>query len=214
MTFNSVSLIMSTFVMNIKKRGDEKQCPDVPHWVLWLCHVVIGRIVMTKYAWEESTNYYVEDMPVDQTTCSTERQGAQSSLPHMTPASNDKETEDASCTTELLPFHGSEPCSSQNPYYDFSGEKNKAATISAAPQRQIRVVQRSLSRASSAFDKNSDARFSVSSMCFHSLQMKRQWFYVAEVVDKFSFLIYLISMTISVTMILIVIPIYGQEKMD
>ena len=43
MTFNCVSLIMATIVMNIKKRGDEKQCPDVPTWMLWITHKILSK---------------------------------------------------------------------------------------------------------------------------------------------------------------------------
>ena len=46
MTFNCISLIMATIVMNIKKRGDEKQCPDVPAWMLWVCHNILSKYVL------------------------------------------------------------------------------------------------------------------------------------------------------------------------
>ena len=51
MTFNCISLIMATIVMNIKKRGDEKQCPDVPAWMLWVCHNILSKYVLCVCVW-------------------------------------------------------------------------------------------------------------------------------------------------------------------
>lgn len=41
--------------------------------------------------------------------------------------------------------------------------------------------------------------------------MKRQWFFVAEVTDKFAFLIYLVTMSFTIFMILYVVPVYMRN---
>lgn len=42
--------------------------------------------------------------------------------------------------------------------------------------------------------------------------MKRQWFFVAEVVDKFAFLIYLVTMSFTILMILYIVPVYMRDR--
>ena len=41
--------------------------------------------------------------------------------------------------------------------------------------------------------------------------MKRQWFFVAEVADKFAFLIYLVTMSFTIFMILYIIPVHMRR---
>ena len=41
--------------------------------------------------------------------------------------------------------------------------------------------------------------------------MKGQWFFVAEVTDKFAFLIYLVTMSFTIFMILYVVPVYMRN---
>ncbi|XP_064621048.1 neuronal acetylcholine receptor subunit alpha-10-like [Lineus longissimus] len=49
MTMNSVSLIMATCIMNLKKRGERKRPPQVPRKVLDICKKVLGKITCTKF---------------------------------------------------------------------------------------------------------------------------------------------------------------------
>lgn len=51
MTFNCISLITATIVMNIKKRGNTRHIPDVPPWVLRFCEKTLAKIVCTKMSY-------------------------------------------------------------------------------------------------------------------------------------------------------------------
>lgn len=58
--------------------------------------------------------------------------------------------------------------------------------------------------------RNTEGQEVVSSKerMFH---MKRQWFFVAEVSDKFAFLIYLVTMAFTIIMILYVVPVHMRN---
>ena len=44
MTLNSISLVFATLVINIKKKGDRKPCPNVPHLVMALCKNYLAKV--------------------------------------------------------------------------------------------------------------------------------------------------------------------------
>lgn len=48
MTLNSISLLFATLVINIKKKGERKPCPEVPPLILTFCKVVLARITCTR----------------------------------------------------------------------------------------------------------------------------------------------------------------------
>ncbi|XP_046583763.1 neuronal acetylcholine receptor subunit alpha-5-like [Haliotis rubra] len=199
MTFNCVSLIMATLVMNIKKRGEDKQSPAIPKWLFWLCRVVLSKIVLTKYAWEQPASCdQFEFQPDPSSKIEVTLNGGQPSENILQPADEtDQSPDEATCTTELLP---SRPTNEL--LFPRSRSDRKICTdghIEAMNRGAIGEVGRT---------RKPDGRFSVTSVQYHSIQIKRQWFFVAEVVDKFLFLIYLISMTISIGMILVIIPSY------
>ena len=47
MTLNSISLLFATLVINIKKKGERKPCPEVPRVLLLLCKKFLAKITCT-----------------------------------------------------------------------------------------------------------------------------------------------------------------------
>lgn len=169
MTFNCISLIMATIIMNIKKRGDEKQVPDVPSWILWLCHNVLSKIVCTRYLWKDNIpmpSYNNNNNDMDDTMTSQDIQSmANSDVGNMSPSNH------------LL--------------------------LSAWSHATARLWRRNYKAGHQHVTEDKSQE--------HMFHMKRQWFFVAEVADKFAFLIYLVTMAFTILMILYVIPVYMRN---
>lgn len=68
MTFNCVSLIMATVVMNIKRRGDLTQCPQVPRWLFVLCDRALGPLVCTLWKKVDFIPLTVMEQVIEQET--------------------------------------------------------------------------------------------------------------------------------------------------
>ncbi|KAK7116431.1 neuronal acetylcholine receptor subunit alpha-10-like [Littorina saxatilis] len=175
MTFNCISLIMATIVMNIKKRGDEKQCPDVPTWMLWLCHNVLSKIVCTRYLWRD-------DIPQPSNNKEDAVYG------HVMGRDANVITDDTATSEFLTPMTSS--------------------ATSHLRQRRGQKPRATDEGEGEASEGEEDMIVSPAERMFH---MKRQWFFVAEVADKFAFLIYLISMAFTIFMILYVVPVHMRN---
>lgn len=64
MSLNSISLIMATFIMNIKRRSLEDPTPKVPPLLLWICEDYLSKIVCTNMSqWKRiaDTPKYIEE---------------------------------------------------------------------------------------------------------------------------------------------------------
>ena len=48
MTLNAMSLLFATLVINIKKKGDREFCPEVPHYLMFICKRFLARVTCTK----------------------------------------------------------------------------------------------------------------------------------------------------------------------
>lgn len=274
MTFNCVSLIMATIVMNIKKRGDDNPPPVVPAWFFCLCHNVFGRVVCTRYLWKDQIPYPVEVNENDKNESSILNksfvsQGAAVSSNHSNTTENSSAKPSSKLEKKNIYSPGQEnQCSvhanSNKCRNEFSDEINTTiesaqsfnTTAEEHPESTGRApLPDSLSQtlpsgnnccsrqqtcfsrrgqdrrtgktdnAHSQFDTcgsyqkdlvQSDNR-ELSSMnnpdsdISKNYLMKRRWFYVAEVVDKFLFIVYLMLLTFSIFTILFLIPVYFRK---
>ncbi|KAK6179138.1 hypothetical protein SNE40_011560 [Patella caerulea] len=197
MTFNCVSLIMATLVMNIKKRGEEEKCPDVPKWLLWLCHVVLSKIALTKFIWQDTCPGVDEKdgdvIEPDSKSCIQNHH-----FKNQEPISNADSDKSRNLDNEVAVI---------NDYTSTNTSRFKVRNrkfVSPSERNDV-ICEPMLQNTNFQHDNE------VKSAYDHALFMRRQWFFVAEVVDKFSFLIYLISMSFSILMVLFVIPFYFSD---
>ena len=58
MTLNSISLLFSTLIINIKKKGERNPCPEVPRILMKLCQNFLAKVTCTTLV----THYDVYDM--------------------------------------------------------------------------------------------------------------------------------------------------------
>ena len=56
-TLNSISLIMATFVMNLKNRSNYQPCPEVPHFLWNFSKDFLGRVTCTSFSHEIEASY-------------------------------------------------------------------------------------------------------------------------------------------------------------
>lgn len=259
MTFNCVSLIMATIVMNIKKRGDDSPCPTVPSWLLWLCHNIFGSVVCTKYLWKDEipfpggekqavefqNKYHTVSSPP---TASSEncthghhtskqkgKQGERGMFPsdHVSACSlggeynRDLENNDESDAQmrNLTSSCALKPAGQVRQVNPPAGNKLHASRNTPQSQRE-KDTQMRLRKPRSNPSHNAESsqrefhgtgsvgQLSISKVggnASKSYLMKRRWFYVAEVVDKFLFLVYLVLLTFSIFTVLFLIPVYFRN---
>ncbi|XP_055864305.1 neuronal acetylcholine receptor subunit beta-3-like isoform X1 [Biomphalaria glabrata] len=255
MTFNCVSLIMATIVMNIKKRGDECPCPNVPSWLFGVCHHVIGRIVCTSYFGSEpiglpalqldyhkrkttnsqsrnsvgnkcassrvgsaqrrdsigqetiETEQSVADSKSVQRNAKRQAAGEASKVKHVT-ISDVTVTPRASFEHQQAPRVCYDPHKTPRPQSEGEIEMRlrKNRTSVTGSKIDVSVTPRLSSEVSDPGIGHSGSRSTD-----EVYMMKRRWFYVAEVVDKFLFLVYLVLLTTSIFTVLFLIPVYFRN---
>ncbi|KAK7463967.1 hypothetical protein BaRGS_00038049 [Batillaria attramentaria] len=206
MTFNCISLIMATIVMNIKKRGDEKHCPDVPSWLLWICHHVLSRVVCTRYLWKDDIL-----------------------IPEKSDDADDNDTDNLehncidSVYRQAFNRNYSAVSTSDVMYYPVTSGTSSSQQLlpsNTPPGDLSSTVRRRRKRAGLrtrgtvegiVHPREATADDRVTAPGERMFHMKRQWFFVAEVVDKFAFLIYLVTMSVTIFMILYVVPVYMRH---
>ncbi|KAH9495404.1 Neuronal acetylcholine receptor subunit alpha-2 [Bulinus truncatus] len=234
MTFNCVSLIMATIVMNIKKRGDDCPCPNVPAWLFAVCHHFIGKVVCTTYFGSEPVvlpalpNYGEPGKDKKTKSCPTGSHEGQSS-----PGAGDADSQQACAgdenarrgkmkdnrsgkcknvtisddsTTHTPPRHCYDPHKTPHPHSEGEIEMRlrKSKTSDTSAKEVSSDTSRNSSRETSDGLNNAMTTDNV-------YMMKRRWFYVAEVVDKFLFLVYLVLLTTSIFTVLFLIPVYFRN---
>lgn len=283
MTFNCVSLIMATIVMNIKKLGDDSPCPVVPRWLFALCHHVLGRVVCTPYVWTgdsrcsspsagsskppglaqrgaEGAREVKSRMPapvkspdretksrsnpevsgVDRTTrCGSEGRGVdqqassirtqcqgrkdkQNSVPQAVAGTGgdtntrrrtndvvEEKIEKPRCEAESDPDEPN-PCSETG---DGMRRRRQAGptgqnppTVDVADQTRFWPLYDSAGQETHPHLERDEQAAEA------GFFMKRRWFYVAEVVDKFLFVVYLVLLTCSIFTVLFLIPVYFRKE--
>lgn len=186
-TLNSVSLIMATLVMNIKKRADRRPCGKVPPWLLWLSERVLRKFTITRLSdWQHAI-----------TSCD---EPSSSASPEPQESPSDSISQESDIENAL-----------------------KLETIGPSDDHRLQKdhpIQRSLLRTRSY--KISCIRDKKDFVCLNDTlsvsnrHLRYEWMFVAEVVDKFSFFVYVVVMSVTVMTTLILVPsftwIEGQGR--
>ncbi|CAL1526681.1 unnamed protein product [Lymnaea stagnalis] len=261
MTFNCVSLIMATIVMNIKKRGDDSPCPDVPVWLFSLCHYVFGRVVCTPYMGTDHLQFL--SSPQDPNKNKEQSNAKKVTSNEMTQAigestsrlnKDEKNTHLNSTPPFLSPTLSPAIATTQENHMMVNDAKKKGikrspgegtdqpdldprASLSTTDgvhcydphktprlksegETEMRLRKAKLQAGPSKGDNSASPGSTVTTQSAGPLikssidrvyLMKRRWFYVAEVVDKFLFLVYLVLLTTSIFTVLFLIPVYFRN---
>ncbi len=175
MTLNAISLVFATLVINIKKKGDRKRCPQVPGALLTLCKHVLSKVTCTSFlSFYEFYGYCPDDR------ASADAARANSLIPtddRVRPAQMSRNGSDVTNIRKRLPDPHDRP-SAASCVGDESQNQKKMSPVTLPPSPR-------------------DLRY--------------EWFFVAEVVDKSLFLIFLLAMILTITMSLVVVPWLHQN---
>ncbi|GFO36506.1 neuronal acetylcholine receptor subunit alpha-10 [Plakobranchus ocellatus] len=274
MTFNCVSLIMATIVMNIKKLGDDNPCPDVPRWLFALCQHVLGRAVCTPYLWTGDASPAINgnrittrgienksEAPLARSTSDTGQNSAAiaaaassaeggtrvklqgKELKKCTDGSRNLDKHCFKVKKDQTPASGKMAEHVENLRYPeevIHGFKSGDLSSDTADEiqdpkglsekefgvrqrRQPKSIER-IPAVNTSGDKNFWPLYDQSAddpnletnraqqNTTRGFLMKRRWFYVAEVVDKFLFVVYLVLLTCSIFTVLFLIPVYFRNE--
>ncbi|XP_059171418.1 neuronal acetylcholine receptor subunit beta-3-like [Physella acuta] len=253
MTFNCVSLIMATIVMNIKKRGDDSTCPDVPTWLFALCHCAFGKVVCTSYFGDDQiscplathSNGQPKNTGLPKSTELPKNTALDASNSGTSLNSKESDTQHANNKTKTV----HENSKSSNLVFTNQNNSSKTAKppqktsdagltdslkrrLSSLPEQRcydphktphpqsesesemkLRKSTSETSRGDQS-DQNPSAQPTLQTdedNIGNVYIRKRRWFYVAEVVDKFLFLVYLVLLTTSIFTVLYLIPRYFRR---
>ncbi|XP_061168797.1 neuronal acetylcholine receptor subunit beta-3-like [Saccostrea echinata] len=205
MTLNCISLIMATLVMSIKRRSTLKPVPKVPPIMLWVCKQILGKITCTP---PESRfhryNLCDDDEEPVETIDSTASWASLDYLLHE--FEEDMDEEDA------LSIHLS-------PNIDNKDMSHNGVVASALSYRRTLKNRQSYRRAIqsentpnktlSTSQNNVNNRSTpkpISKVSSDCSVRKQQWCYVAETVDKASFIVYFASMFVTILTVLVFVP--------
>ncbi|XP_074651645.1 neuronal acetylcholine receptor subunit alpha-5-like [Tubulanus polymorphus] len=264
-TLNSISLVMATIIMNIKKRSDKNPCPPVPIFVMRFCECVLGRITCTPYK-KRAIGPCVDKAksPTDGGRVSGE------SLPSLATANDARENpskkrtaagrsptptswESESLVSYEVKYSAlnqsllhqtdqverlSEYCYANSTETDIvqpvlplrqkpnGNTASNSPVISSSPTLRRRAPSPSYTsncpNNTSCFQTTAstmqDSYPSPNSQLFATKaevrELRYQWFYVADVVDKGLFILYLILTVVSILTILVILPYLNQPPKE
>eukprot|EP00105_Crassostrea_gigas_P015880 XP_011433049.1 PREDICTED: neuronal acetylcholine receptor subunit beta-3 [Crassostrea gigas] len=197
MTLNCISLIMATLVMGIKKRSTLKPVPQVPPLMLKACKQLLAKITCTPPESRfHAYNLCQEEDDKDKPFTATE---SWDSLDHLLHEFDDVADDEDVSSAHLLPCAVSDDIS------------QSSILASALSYRRTLKNRRSYRRAihgenqqsSATSPPQTDPKAPVSP---ETLVRKQEWCFVAETVDKASFIVYLASMFITILTVLVIVP--------
>lgn len=189
MTLNAISLVCATVVINVKKKGDLKYCPDVPDPVMNFCRNVLGRLMCTRFISYHKYYGYCE-----QTIDSSQMPAADKSI--TCEESTNSQTKVFKSTISELTTRSSNCTNGE----ELGSYVNSQAAFDA--ERRVKYGH-------AEFLKNPEKRTSDAGGKEEAQtprDPRHQWYFVAEVLDKTLFFIFLLTMLTTVFVSLVVIP--------
>ena len=200
MTLNCISLIMATLVMSIKKRSTLKPVPQVPPLMLQICKRYLGKITCTP---SESRfhgyNLCHEEEDNKEPMNTTESWNSLDQLLHE--FDDNIDDEDVS-SVHLLPSAADEDVS-QPGIVASAVSYRRTLKNRRSYRRAIHCENQPKSATSRSQSSPTNPKETVSP---ESLVRRQEWCYVAETVDKASFIVYLASMFITILTVLVFVP--------
>lgn len=206
MTLNAISLVCATVVINVKKKGDLVCCPYVPGSVLNFCRNVLARIVCTTFVnYEEyygccdqhnHHHHHQQQRSIDSVCvmASSEATDKEASLPDQ----NSERTNSERCARHFI---GDAFRDLDTDYRngDESGNSQKFKPVLRRTRdktKQNKVNKETTGRPPTAHSRS-------------GCQMRdprHEWYFVAEILDKTLFLVFLLTMLITVVVSLVIVP--------
>ncbi|KAK3603124.1 hypothetical protein CHS0354_027912 [Potamilus streckersoni] len=231
MTLNCVSLIMATIVINIKRRSQLDPIPPVPPLILSFCENYLSKVVCTHFDdWKRRLNaQYFFHSEKDDLLQGNNRDPIESSfteeisLKEITPETEDTDklihnSSDDNIFTENQSIANLSYISEESSEEDdkLCPLPSKNCSVDKSLYRQTvnntykkRPSYRKAIRQNNVYGtrrKDLRKKTTKASSIFIGSHQKYQWYYVAEVIDKATFLVYVISMFISILTTLVIVP--------
>ena len=201
MTLNCISLIMATLVMSIKKRSTLKPVPQVPPLMLQICKRYLGKITCTP---SESRfhgyNLCQEEEDNKEPMNTTE---SWNSLDHLLHEFDDNIDEEEVSSVHLLPGAADEDVSQPG---IVAGALSYRRTLKNRRSYRRAIHCENQPKSATSRSQSSSPTNPKETVSPESLVRRQEWCYVAETVDKASFIVYLASMFITILTVLVFVP--------
>ena len=169
-----MSLLFATLVINIKKKGERKPCPEVPQLLLKFCQKFLARVTCTRLL----TYFDLYDY------CELEK-----SIQQYSP-DDDVQWENV---PDELPAEG---------VYHISSD---SSPDTPGAVRRKRYLAREHCESSSRMSSPRNAGYR-SQRHEPPRDLRLEWYFVAQVIDKVLFILFLIAMALTVLFPLVIIP--------
>ena len=181
MTLNSISLLFSTLIINIKKKGDRNPCPQVPIVLMKLCTNFLAKVTCTTLV----THYDVYDLCADA---------------EMKMRLAQKEEESAAMTTT----EDEDVYSTEEEFMETMGQERikmqqRNRRILREDGRKRRSELRRLYKRKSHFRRKEQR------------DLRLEWYFVASTVDKTLFIIFMTAMFLTVLFTLVIVPYMHRD---
>lgn len=219
MTLNSVSLILATIVMNIKKRANRRPVPRVPRMALWFCKHILSKLTIVRINdWKHPINHCDDDsddatvksIDVDvNDNASIEIDISSDDEIHKVFSSTNSESENDSedtasiqkSTSQYMAFRKS--AHHRHNYGSVSFKRLRRQRLSYKKAMQKDMIRREGCRKQIENDSNFYKRkLDMSDI----VDRMHEWYFVAEVTDKASFFIYLVCVSVTILTVLVIVP--------
>ena len=205
MTLNSFSLVIATIVINLKKRGDTRPCPEVPEAVLIFCSKVLAKLTFTRklefrdfYSTCREEERYLRKVSVRSPSMDF---SALYNAQHSGVMLKDVLGDATSDQPDILKRRRGAAISNNTP-----SSNGPSPTKSSFPGVQS-IFANTLQIPSPLFARRPSSDQSASSRKLMATRNRKlEWYFVAEVVDKILFILFFIALMVTVLTSLVIVP--------
>ena len=212
MTLNSISLVFATLVINIKKKGERKPCPEVPPIVLFVCKKLLARITCTRMF--SFFDFYE--------MCEPEVPSCDVTKPEVATGGGRGGKTEECCSLEDLNAPSTSKTMNARPPTEKSkrnghGKGQRQAVngdASLTPNHQGDISPGTAFMARHGVDKGV-LLYSTNVRRHHQpphRDLKLEWYFVAQVLDKTLFIIFFTAMMCAIFFPLVIVPYIHNES--
>ncbi|CAC5356714.1 unnamed protein product [Mytilus coruscus] len=231
MTFNCTSLIMSTLVMNIKNRGKRYPIPEVPPLLSKVCQGFLGKITFSKFSSRVDKFYLCSDKSNQDLNLRTKEYDSgkvhftepvipdkktpeiEDEILELADLLNEKEPLCPGIPTNSSPESNLKPCNHEDPFR-LNRQKLRRSYKLALRKGLVRTERHHHDEDNENNDErnNGDSEDTDNELKIHQQNMllKQEWYFIAETVERASFIVYVIATFITIMTILVIIPLYTK----
>ncbi|KAL5004793.1 hypothetical protein ScPMuIL_018249 [Solemya velum] len=218
MTLNSVSLILATIVMNVKKRANRRPVPRVPRKALWFCKHILSKLTIVRLNdWKHPIKHCDDDS--DDATVKSVDVDVNDNASIEINLSSDDETQKVFSSANSESENDSEDTAniqkSPTQYVSFkkSTRPKHYGSVSFKRLRRQRLsykkaMQKDMLRREGCRKQiENDSNFYKRKLDMSDIvDRMHEWYFVAEVMDKASFFIYVVCVSVTILTVLVIVP--------